>query len=72
MTCISTAGNATIEGEEKTPENTEREPMGKKSMVTDDDNTPNLNCMKCEDPSIEYEAENCMPIEEESDEEIKS
>ena len=46
--------------------------MGKKSMVTDDDNTPNLNCMECEDPSIEYEAENCMPIEEESDEEIES
>ena len=46
--------------------------MGKKSMVTDDDDTPDLDCTECEDPSIEYKDENYMPIKEESDEEIES
>ena len=46
--------------------------MGEKSMVTDDDDTPDLYCMESENPSMEYEDENYMPIEEESDEEIES
>ena len=41
-------------------------------MVTDDDDTPDLYCMECEDPNIEYETKNYMPIEKESDDEIES
>ena len=74
-TCISTGGNEPAQPGKEKPENPNEEkmePSRQKPTRVDDNDTPYVYCMECEDLSVGYESENYMPIDEESDTESES
>ena len=72
MTYIPTGGNQPIQTGPKQPKNHDPKELGQKSIANNDNDTPDVYYMECENPSVGDISKNHMPLETKIDEESES